>query len=69
MNTGTAYFSGISFEEVEANLAEGGATAEKAAASDADRSRIRALVEALLAVGICLLLWRYLLPPSSRIPP
>jgi len=69
LNTGTAYFTGISFEEVEGNLPESGAIAENVAASDANHSRIRSLVAVMLAVGICLLLWRYLLPPSSRIPP
>jgi len=70
INTGTAYFTGISVEA--AGLPPRGEPFVYGGTVDESSTRGPLVVQGiavLVAIGIALLLWRYLLPPSASIPP
>jgi hypothetical protein len=70
LNTGTASCTGISVEAAGSPLRDEpfvyGGTATEASGQ---RPLFVQAIAALVAVGIALLLWRYLMPPSASIPP
>ena len=70
LNTGSASFTGISVEAAgtptsDQGFVYGGSPNE----APSHRPLLMQGIAALVAIGIALLLWRYLMPPSASIPP
>jgi hypothetical protein len=69
LNTGTAYFTGISVEAAGVP-AQGQSFVYGGSASDwyTERPIWVQVVAVMVVIGVALIVWRYVLPPSSRIP-
>jgi hypothetical protein len=70
LNTGKAQFTAVSVEQA-GTPAAGQAHVYGGTASESSSGRALwvQIVAVMVALGIALLLWRYLAPPSARIPP